>query len=283
MQEAKLYIAASKDDIPGSLFPLIHKSLSLALEKSSRFYIAFSGGSLPSLLTNLAQSFTDANIDPQWEKWHVLLADERLVPSSSPDSNLKALKESFLDQVPIPPERIYGIDETLLADKASMHENAAKEYQKRVFDEGVCKLKDREFLLDCVLLGFGPDGHTASLFPNHKLLTETQLLVAGINDSPKPPPERITLSMKVFNEHSRHIIFVGAGDSKAPILKDIFDQIHLSSEDEKSKQCAVEMKPLSEQQYPCGMLRPRGGGLVYITDSAGGQDLTFAQNCCSLL
>jgi 6-phosphogluconolactonase len=283
MKEAKLYIAPTKGDISTTLFSLIHKSLQFALDKSPQFYIALSGGSLPSLLSDLPQSFTDANIDPHWENWHIVLADERLVPSSDPDSNLKALRESFLNQVPIPPEQIYGIDESQLSSGTLVHENIAKEYQNRVFDEGVCKTRNKEHLVDCVLLGFGPDGHTASLFPNHALLNETQLLVAGIQDSPKPPLERITLSMKVFNEQSRYVIFVGAGESKAPILKDIFEQIHVTSDDGNSKQCVVEMKEVSEQQYPCGMIRPRDGGLVYITDSAGGKDLMFAQSCCSLL
>ena len=287
MKEAKLYITPTKSGIPSALYPLIHKSLQSALEKSSPYYIALSGGSLPSLLKDLPESFTRANIDPQWEKWHIILADERLVPGTDPDSNLKALKESFLDQVPIPADQIYGIDETLLSsdgdETAPLHEIMAKEYQKRVFDDGVCKISDREYYLDCVLLGFGPDGHTASLFPQHELLNETKLLVAGIQDSPKPPPNRITLSMKVFNEQSKNIIFVGAGGSKAPILKDIFEQIHITSEEGDSKQCVAQMKDAVEQQYPCGMLTPRGGALVYITDAEGGKDLTFAQSCCSLL
>jgi len=210
-----------------------------------------------------------------------------LVSSSDPDSNLKALKECLLDQVPIPPNQIYGIDESLLSpDSTDLHKIVARDYQERVFGTALSdpESTDTDYLLDIVLLGFGPDGHTASLFPNHELLNEHELLVAGIQDSPKPPPKRITLSMKVFNQLSRNVIFVGAGESKAPILKDIFDRVHLTSEGHgHSKECVVEMKAVEEQQYPCGMIRPRGGGLVYVTDSSGAQDLELIANCCSLL
>lgn len=310
MKEAKLYISPTKGEIPTVLYPIIHKSFQSALRSSdeqqqedAKFYIALSGGSLPSLLANLPRSFLDANIDPQWDRWHVILADERLVPSSHPDSNLKALRESFLDQVPIPKEQIYGIDESLLSSNSEdghgkqrqRHAEVAEEYENRVFyrgsgtDEVQNKNKNTSVMLHCVLLGFGPDGHTASLFPNHDLLQERTLLVAGICDSPKPPPERITLTQKVFEDISQTVIFVGAGESKAPILNDIFERVHLTNNDNDNdnggecKQCVVEMKDISEQRYPCGMIRPRGGGLMYITDSAGGNDLVFTQNCCSLL
>jgi 6-phosphogluconolactonase/Glucosamine-6-phosphate isomerase/deaminase len=139
-----LYVVHSKEDIPETLFQLLHQSLIDALQDSpSEFHIALSGGSLPSLLTALPQSFASANIDPQWHKWRVILADERLVPSSHPDSNLKALKECFLDKVPIPAENIYGIDESLLShDHPSM--DIAVDYEQRVFLMILKKSRDDE-------------------------------------------------------------------------------------------------------------------------------------------
>lgn len=275
----RLFVAASKNEIPLHLFPLISKSLQSALESSSEFYIALSGGSLPSFLSTLPDYFQEQNIDPQWEKWHVVLADERLVHSTHADSNLKALRDCFLDKVPIPTSQIYGIDESLLNGEKIRHIKVAEEYQKRVFPQS----DKREYLIDCCLLGFGPDGHTASLFPSHELMNEKSLLVAGIADSPKPPPERITLTMKVFDELSRNVIFVGAGESKAPILEDIFESnIRITKVFGGDKECVVQMKPLSKQQYPCGSIRPRKGGLYYITDASGAESLQYANQCCSL-
>jgi 6-phosphogluconolactonase len=80
---------------------------------------------------------------------------------------------------------------------------------------------------DLLLLGVGPDGHTASLFPGHELLTENNRLVAFIKDSPKPPPQRITMTFPLIN-NARHSIFAVPGSGKADIIKQIFaDKVNL--------------------------------------------------------
>lgn len=74
---------------------------------------------------------------------------------------------------------------------------------------------------DLLLLGVGPDGHTASLFPGHKLLDVTDRLIASISDSPKPPPQRITMTFPLIN-NARFSIFAVPGKAKAEIIKKIF-------------------------------------------------------------
>jgi len=328
-QKARLTTHTSKDLIPATLHSLIHESFLAATSSTNvgdgagtgagtgtgSFYIALSGGSLPSFLRSLPQSFVDAGIDPQWNKWHVLLADERLVPSTHDDSNLGAVKKSFLASVMpmIPSEQIYGIDESLLEEDTTDTSAMASEYQRRVFgpilseeehgDEN--KKMRKPFLVDCALLGFGPDGHTCSLFPNHKLVvhqggvggskSESKLLVAGIDDSPKPPPKRITLTLLTLNEYTRDVIFVGAGESKCEILKDVFDRVSLvnmrntctigsgsSTNSSEVLEYDVAMNPSTV--YPCGMIRPVSDSLHYVTDTDATKSLTVNKRIgCAML
>jgi len=297
---SNVLLSPTKESIPSALHPLIHKSFLTAINKSasSTFTIALSGGSLPSFLSSLSESFINAKIDPQWDRWHVILADERLVPSTDEDSNIRAIRHFFLDKVPIPSNQIYGIDESLLSSSSSTTTNVsdvAAEYKKRVLEPLISSQETSntgdedgtKTVLDCVLLGFGPDGHTCSLFPDHELLNERNLLVAGIEDSPKPPPQRITLTFSVLNELSRDVIFVGTGESKMPILEATFKSTTGTVKNgEGDDECLkYEVTLVDPPVYPCGMVRPKNGTLSWVVDAAAAQDLSvFNPRChCSLL
>ncbi|KAL9189225.1 hypothetical protein ACHAXT_011715 [Thalassiosira profunda] len=264
---AALLVAPTKS----ALGPLLASEIvsMYAARDRDTFSIALSGGSLPALLRDLPAAFANAGVDPQWERWHVLLADERCVPSSSEDSNLGAIRRNFAEAVPIPAGQVYGIDEGLLG---GLTEKVAVEYEARALRP---LLERCGGMLDCAVLGFGPDGHTCSLFPNHPLLDERTRLVAPIDDSPKPPPSRITLTFPVLNSLCRKVIVCGAGKSKQPILKAVFERLvanPLDSNDEGERAYAVEMVDLAP--YPCGMVRPGGSeALVWVADADAAEAL----------
>jgi 6-phosphogluconolactonase len=110
-----------------------------------------------------------------------------------------------------PGPTVFAINETLLHETDTTTDEAiAKEYESFLPES-----------LDLVLLGAGPDGHTASLFPGHKLLKEESVKIATIDDSPKPPSRRITITFPVLRA-SKNISFVAEGAGKAPIFKEIF-------------------------------------------------------------
>ncbi|MBA0744462.1 hypothetical protein Gogos_007082 [Gossypium gossypioides] len=179
-------------------------------EKGS-FTVVLSGGSLIKSLRKLVEPpYVDA-ID--WSTWHVFWVDERVVPKDHDDSNYKLAFDGFLSKVPILPGNVYAINDALSA------EGAADDYEtclKHLVKSNVLSVSTATGFpkFDLMLLGMGPDGHVASLFPGHPLVKENKKWVTFIKDSPKPPPERITFTFPVINS-SAHIALVICGAGKA--------------------------------------------------------------------
>ncbi len=156
-----------------------------ALELRGQFHIAVPGGSVANLVF---PSFADASLD--WTRVHVWWVDERVVPLSHADSNYKAANDHWLSKVP-----------------AVAHPfHSASEYEKKL-----------PHPLDVALLGVGPDGHVASLFPGHPGLEETARRAFAIDDAPKPPPKRLTLSLPELCA-AREVWVVVTGAAKAPMI-----------------------------------------------------------------
>lgn len=262
--EACLIVSSSKDELPTHLSQEIARLSRDAIAARGAFTIALSGGSLPGFLSVLPSVVNEAEFD----KWHVLLADERCVPSTDPDSNLGVLREKLLSSINIPTSQIHGINESELKN---IDEQTSGEIVSRIAQdyEDIVKTVLTKYSagrLDLAVLGFGPDGHTCSLFPDHNLLKEAKKWVAGIIDSPKLPPQRVTLTFPVLNKLTRHVIFCGAGGSKAPILKEIFQS--LPNYDESVNRNRVIIK--EPYPYPCAGVLPNVDGeestLTYVVD-----------------
>jgi 6-phosphogluconolactonase len=198
----------SKDAIIPPLANFIAETASTAISTNGRFCVALSGGSLPQMISQLHNQ-----PDIQWDKWFVFFADERCVPLDHAESNFKACHQYLFRHVPIPHSQIFAINPSLPP------ELMAGDYQSRM--EVFFGNNNPEF--DLILLGMGPDGHTASLFPGHPLcgISHERIWVAYINDSPKMPLERITLTYPIIN-HAKKVAFVVTGDSKAQVITQMF-------------------------------------------------------------
>ena len=267
---AKVFVAPTKARVPDTLNPLIVQQSMQALAKRDRFTIALSGGSLPKFLGSLPDSFAKLGVDPCWGKWHVLLADERCVPCNHEDSNLGEIRTHMLSKIGIPANQIYGIDESLLSEKNSNSTNDVADAYQAILQT---VLQGNNFL-DVAVLGFGPDGHTCSLFPGHELLKESTKWVAPITDSPKPPPNRITLTLPFLNQHTRTVIFCGAGSSKSPILRDVFS----SSKGVKMGNDGHVSIQTNPPPYPCAMVHPLED-LIWVVDADAMPQEPIRQQC----
>jgi 6-phosphogluconolactonase len=153
--------------------------------------IVLAGGSTPM---RSYEVLDDRDVD--WSGVDLWYGDERCVTFDDPESN-------------------HGqVIERLSADAATWHPMPGPQGPEQGAADYARELGDRP--LELVLLGMGPDGHTASLFPDHPLL-DAEGRVAGISDSPKPPPERITLTLGAINAADRIVLLV-TGDEKASAL-----------------------------------------------------------------
>jgi 6-phosphogluconolactonase len=214
----KLY---SFPDVENDLAPNLRKYILAeqkeALARHGKFRVGVSGGSLPK---TLSRALLAPNPPASLDKWEIFFVDERCVPLDHDDSNYKALKNDFLDQLPedSPKPKVFPIDETALDDP----QEVADQYEQTLVSTFANRDSVKLPLFDLILLGCGPDGHTASLFPDHALLRATDAWVLSITDSPKPPPGRITLSLPILT-HACAIAFVATGGGKKGILKKIFE------------------------------------------------------------
>jgi 6-phosphogluconolactonase len=185
----------------------------LACATPGRFAIALSGGSTPKRLYQLLAAPPLREAMP-WERVHLFLGDDRFVPWDDPNSNFGMAREAMIAHVPIPAANVHGIAfEGTAAEAAGKYEATLKSfYGSDTFDPA-------RPLFDVVLLGMGPDGHTASLFPGKPALDEmtrwvTEVPVPGLN----PMVPRVTLTYPALHS-ARSTAFVAAGADKTAMMR----------------------------------------------------------------
>ncbi|CAI5718066.1 unnamed protein product [Peronospora destructor] len=199
-----VHVSNTPDEVGAAVGQLIFNLSKKAIATNDRFIMALSGGSLPKILNKGLQAIKG---EVDFSKWFVYFADERCVSLDHDDSNYKACKQALFDFISVPESQIYCIDASLTP------KSMAVDYTKKL-----AKVWGNDIpRFDLILLGMGPDGHTCSLFPGHPLLEEKTLFVASIEDSPKPPSQRITLTYPVVN-NAANVAFVATGASKAELI-----------------------------------------------------------------
>ncbi|XP_020263619.1 probable 6-phosphogluconolactonase 4, chloroplastic [Asparagus officinalis] len=210
-----LLVYPSEDDVAAGLAGYTAKLSEEFAKGRGAFTVVLSGGYLINCLRKLLEPPYVDGVD--WGKWHVFWVDERVVLKTDKDSNYKLAYDGFLSKVPIPENQVYAINDTLSA------EGAADDYEeclKKLVKAGVIEVSPTSGFprFDLMLLGMGPDGHLASLFPHHPLLKEKKRWVTFIKDSPKPPPVRITFTFPVIDA-SAYIAMVVVGNGEVEAVR----------------------------------------------------------------
>lgn len=221
-----------------------------AMRAHGSFRVALSGGSTPRSLYSLLASESQSAIP--WDKVIFFWGDERHVPPQHSDSNYQMANEALLSKVPVKLENVFRVRSEMQDAQA-----AAEDYQetlKRAFRLRAAELPR----FDLILLGMGPDGHTASLFPKTKALKERSRLVVA-NWVEKFKTFRITLTVPVLN-NAVCVMFMVMGEDKAAALASVFD-------------------PMSDpDEFPAKMVEPSNGKLIWLVGrEAGGESLLRTQ------
>jgi 6-phosphogluconolactonase len=219
-----------------------------ALTERGRFTIALSGGSTPKSLYNLLA--TNARIALPWDRMFFFWSDERHVGPTDPDSNYRMASEAMLSKVPVPPANTFRVP-TENPDAAAV----AQAYEQTILQ--FFNLKPGQVpRFDLILLGLGPDGHTASLFPGTAGLTETSKLVIA-NWVEKLKTSRISFTLPLINA-AECVSFLVSGTDKATVLKTVLEGNG------------------SGEQYPAKLVRPASGKLIWFVDRAAASALAAA-------
>ena len=229
----------------------------MAESTGERFSLALSGGSTPQRFYRLLTTpHWRGQID--WGRLHIFLADERFLALDHPDSNFRMLSETLIDPInhstaststlPLDGGR-QGGGALIKLPKSNIHpmptdgtvEECAVRYEtelKKFFEGHTPRF-------DLIVLGMGPDGHTASLFPGH--IHPLGPWVLPVHHSPKPPPTRLSLSLDVINQ-AHLVLFLVTGPDKAAALATLHND--------------------SVPTLPAGTVQLDEGELVWLVDEA---------------
>lgn len=214
---------------------VVSTKLKSSIAAKDRCAIALAGGSTPKPLYEAL-----ATQSLPWEKIHIFWGDERYVSPTHRDSNQLMARQAWLDLVDFPAANIHP-----MPTAAGDPQEDAKKYEAEVRD--FFQTESEVPVFDVILLGMGDDGHTASLFPNTDVLTESDRLIGVGNKDGQP---RLTFTVPLINQ-ADCVLFVVAGENKRPALQQVF---------------AAEADAMN---YPSRLIRPHGE-LWWLLDKSAG-------------
>lgn len=211
-----------------------------ALIHTGRFTVALSGGKTPvpyfrALVKKIPETI--------WQNTHIFLVDDRHVPWSDPDSNYGMIQNTLLERLTMPDANLHPVP----FEDTAEHSAAAYESGLKQFFGG------SDFpVLDCIMLGLGSDGHTASLFPGNSALKEKRRWATSA-EQPGVPHDRITLTSPVLNS-GKNVIFVVEGNGKSEKVREVIRD--------------------RKKTLPAVKIHPANGRLIWLLDEKAASQLS---------
>ena len=234
---------ATADDVADAAVYLFVTLAAKAVAERGNFFCSLAGGTTPlSSYRILAAPAISSKVD--WERTHVFWGDERCVPEGDPDRNDEAALDALLRKVPLPSKNIHRVSATE-SDAAERYESDLRGAFSSLPLKGSSISSDIP-RFDLILLGMGPDGHTASLFPGLPAVEEKKRLVVRVDGAPKPPPARVTFTLPLLNA-ARHVAFLVTGREKNAALRRVLN---------------------GDPALPASRVMPRDGTLAFLADAA---------------
>jgi 6-phosphogluconolactonase len=222
---------------------------------SGRFTVALSGGSTPRKMFSILAEEPFLDTVP-WSSIYFFWGDERCVPPDHADSNYRMAWETLLSKAPVPSENIFRVPAEVPDPN-----RAAEDYSQALTQFFLARASKSATAplsnvprFDLVLLGMGPDGHTASLFPHTAAIHKNESIVVA-NFIEKFNAHRITFTAATIN-NARNVTFVVAGADKADALKNVIEGSY------------------QPELYPSQLIHPRNGTLLWMVDEAAARLLT---------
>lgn len=234
-QKYKLEVFETTGALNQAAAAFIIEAANKAVDANGRFIIALSGGKTPGNLYTLLAQPSFSNRMP-WKNTFIFWGDERCVPLDDDRNNAYQARISLLDKISIPASNIHIIPVNLSpAEAATKYEQELNDF----FGE-----EPKRF--DCILLGLGENGHTASLFPGTKVLSDMEEGVREVYVE-EDNMFRVTMTAPLIN-HAHHILFLVTGQAKASILEKVLTGSY------------------QPEIYPAQLIKPIAGKLYWFVD-----------------
>ncbi|HEV8193080.1 MAG TPA: 6-phosphogluconolactonase [Ktedonobacterales bacterium] len=240
-----LEVFADQDQLAQAAAELFVR-LSREHPEREHFTVALSGGSTPRKYHALLAAPPQVE-QVDWSKVEFYWGDERFVPPDHPDSNYRMARETLLQALPLRSDQVHPMP-TEIGDAAA----AAAAYEADI-RRGFTLLPGEWPRFDLILLGMGPDGHTASLFPHTAALHVRDRLVVA-NEVPQLQTTRITLTVPVLND-AAHVAFVVGGTDKADAVATVLEGAR------------------QPEEYPSQLVWPSDGDVYWLLDDAAAAKL----------